>query len=375
MRIVIYNFNRFTSVLLSFFFVIIMFGCQQKKFDQVSEIKISNDSRVIFKIDERTEFFRTIFNIAVQDDLNENSQPCETEYLERVNSHFLPFKNHPIIHWVYDDENIGIDFSAIGLMYYDLENFEFNTIYEKELKSIGLSKAVLDSVKPLMIDFYQKSEFDKFFKANKDYYSQAITKIEGQVSKEKIFDKVMNFYQENNSKMQLNVFVELTNNSNNRALSFYENYSSTQRAYILGNFCERPNQSNNQNDILELDNDIRGILFHETSHLFTDKFLNKYIGDLNQYLSICQDCNELQIRDKVDHLIVRPLQAIMMKKFDNNISGHNYYMNKSKDIGKDVYMRLSRYNPDKEIPFENVYIDCINLIKESAQKMRISINE
>ena len=356
------------SLLINLLLLIICLACKEKTSGQTLDSKNNAENKVIFKIDERTEFFRTIFNIALHKDMDEDIQPCHTEYLERVNNHFLQFKSHPIINWVYEDENIGIDFSTIGLMYKDLNKFEFNNAYEKELKSIGLSRKILDSVKPLMIDFYQKSEFSKFFKSNKVYYIQAISIIESQVSKEKLFDKVMSFYQKNKNAMELNVFVELTNNANSRAVPFYENYNATKRAYILGNFCDLPSKSHNKNKILKLDNDIRGILYHETSHLFTDKLLDKYIGNLNQYHSICEDCNELQIRDKVDHLIVRPLQAIMMKRFDNNNAGNDFYLSNSKGAGKEVYKRLSQYQPESEISFEKVYIDCINLIKESSEK-------
>jgi len=357
---------RKTYFPIGLFLIIIVFACKEKKTNE--NLKLETENKVVFKIDERTEFFRTIFNIAAQDVLPEDIRPCQTEYLKRVNGQFLQYKNHPLINWIYEDENIGIDFSTIGLMYKDLNKFEFNDIYEKELQSIGLTKKVLDSVRPLMIDFYQKSGFGKFFKENKEYYNQAISVIESQVSKEKLFDKVMRFYQEKNNEMELDVFVELTNNANNRAMSFYENYSITKRAYILGNFCELPSKSDNKNETLKLDNDIRGILYHETSHLYTDKLLDKYIGNLNQYKSICNDCNEIQIRDKVDHLIVRPLQAIMMKRFDKNNTGDDFYLKNSKDIGKKVYTRLSQYDPESKIPFEKVYNDCINLIKESASE-------
>lgn len=355
-------------VQLHFLIVLFLFGCKEKKINNTIPTETDTENKVVFKIDERTEFFRTIFNIAVQDDLSEDIRPCHTAYLKRVNAQFLPFKEHPIINWIYEDETIGIDFSAVGLMFNDLKQFEFNSIYNKELQSIGLSKETLDSITPFMIDFYQKSNFNKFFNDNKSYYAKALSKIQKQVSEEKIFDKVMHFYQQNGTGLELHVFVELTNNANNRATSFYDKYNSKKRAYILGNICEMPEKSNMGNEFLELNNDIRGILYHETSHLFTDKLLNKHIGDLAQYKVICSDCSDIQIMDKVDHMIVGPIQAIMMKKFDQNNAGNDFFLERCKDIRKEVYKRLFEYDPKGDIPFEKVYIDCINLIKNSTKK-------
>ena len=352
--------------LINFFIVLSIFGCKEKKSNKKLKTENHNESKVVFKIDERTEFFRTIFNIAAQDVLPEDIRPCQTEYLKRVNNHFLQFKDHPLIEWVYDDENIGIDFSTIGLMYNDLKKFEFDTNYEKELKYYGLNKKTLNSIKPLMIDFYQKSEFDNFFKNNEEYYQQAISKIENQVTEEKLFDKVMSFYQEKKDGLELIVFVELTNSANNKAIDFYDNYNPDKRAIILANYCEEYAKPSEANEFMELDNSIRGVLYHETSHLFTSKLLDKHIGELKQYKSICEDCNDIQIIDKVDHMIVYPLQAVMMKRFDDNNRGGDFYLNKCEDIRKEIYKRLSEYQPENKIPFEKTYIDCINLIKESA---------
>lgn len=355
------------SFLITYLVILtISFSCKNKKV--IENIKTEKESEITFKIDERTEFFRTIFNIASQNDLPKDIRPCQTDYLKRVNKHFLQFKNHPLIKWVYDNENIGIDFSTIGLMYKDLESFEFDTIYLKELKGYGLDKKILDYIQPLLIDFYKKSKFKDFFKSNRNYYHKAISKIEKQVSKEKLFNKVMNFYQENQTGLELIVFVELTNNANNKAIVFFDNYNEKKRAIILGNYCDIYTKPNSSNEIIELDNYVKGILYHETSHLFTSKLLKKHIGNLDNYKSICKDCNDVQITDKIDHMIVFPLQAIMMQQFDHNNNGHNFYINKCTDVRQKIYNRLTEYKPNDKMSFEKTYIDCINLIKQSALK-------
>ena len=354
---------RYISILL----LIIIFSCKEKTKNE-NEIYGDNTSgKIIFKIDKRTEFFRTIFNIAAQNDLPEELRPCQTEYLKRVNKHFLPLKNHPLIKWIYDNDNIRIDFSTIGLMYKDLSEFEFDTIYSKELKNYGITEKTLDSIRPLMIDFYKKSKFEKFFKSNKSYYKKSLSKINKQVNDEKILNKVANFYQSNIKGLELIVFIELTNNANNKAVVFYDHYNPKKRAVILANLCDFPNKSTSNNEILELDDNIKTRLYHELSHLFTNKLLHKNIGNLKQYKSICKDCNDLQIIDKVDHMIVNPLQAILMKRIENNNEGKSFFLNKCKDVRKGIYQRLNKYRPENKIPFEKTYVDCINLIKKSAK--------
>ena len=358
--------NSFLFILSALLVLII--SCKEKTNHNKSPQTNKSESKVIFKIDERTEFFRTIFNIAAQDVLPEDFRPCQTEYLKDVNNHFLKFKTHPMIHWVYDDEEIGIDFSTIGLMFEDLETFEFDSRYSAELNSFGVTEKTLDSIRPLLIDFYKASDFESFFKSHQDYYKKAISNIEKEVSEATLFDKVMDFYQEYQCDLELIVFVELTNNANNKAVEFYDHYNPKKRAIILANICGNPSDASKSNDVLELDNDLRGILYHETSHLFTSKSLNKYIGELDQYNSICEDCSDVKIKDKIDHMIVSPLQALMMQRFDGNDKGSKFYMKECDDVRKEIFQRLNDYHPEDTVRFENVYSDCINLIKNSAKE-------
>lgn len=344
-------------------------SCKQADKKEPLKSQKFEKSKVIFKIDEGTEFFRTIFNLAIQDQSPDDLKPCQTEYLEKVNEHFLPFKDHPLIRWIYDDENIGIDFSAIGLMYKDIETFEFDPAYSKELKTFGINKHTLDSVRPLMIDFYQKSQFGTFFKNNQTYYQQALSKIQQQVNDEELFDKVMAFYQSEEKGLEFVVFVELTNNANSKAILFYDRFNPKKRAMILANHCESYDQPDASNEILTLDSSKKGVLFHESSHLFTDRLLTENLGDLKQYEFICEDCSPEKMTDRIDHLIVYPLQGLLMKRFDNNDEGHEFFLNTCTDVRKEIYQKLMAYHPENEIPFEITYRECLDLIKHNKSKI------
>ena len=166
-----------------------------------------------------------------------------------------------------------------------------------------------------MKEFYQKTSQTQFFRNNKEFYNKAISKIKTQIWDEKLFGKVLEFYQSNQKGLELIVFIELTNNANNKAVSFYDNYNTEKRAMILANICDVPKEANKFSHILELDNDIHWTIYHETSHLFTHKLLEENIGELNHYNLICEGYCDIQIRDKIDHLIIFPLQGIMSDKF------------------------------------------------------------
>jgi len=355
-------------VFSSIFLFMALLGCKGEKEtkEEIKEVPLENS--VTFRIDERTEFLRTVFNIAVQYEISEDTQPCKTPYLERVNSHFLKFKDHPLMQWIYNDESVGMDFSTVGLMFKDLETFAFDTTYTKELKPLGLTKKKLDSVRPFMVDFYQKSKFHEFFKSNEAYYKEAISNIEQQVSEEQLIDKVLNFYQSDAEGLELIVFVELTNNANNKAVSFYDNYNPKKRAVILTNLCDMPDEATPANAVLSLDEDIISILYHETSHLFTQPLLEKYVGDLAQYKTLCEDCSDLVILDDVDHKVVRPLQGILAARYNNDFRGRDFFTNSCTDVRKEIYKRLMAYQPDGDVTFEEVYLDCINLIKKEVSK-------
>lgn len=357
-----------TSLLISLLFILTLFACKEnnRKENTITEKKEPN--KVTFKVDERIEVLRIAFNLAVQDYIDPEMLPCDTEYSKRVNNHFKEFKNQQLIKYIDELPNIHFDFPTIGLMYKNCESFEFENIYSKELSSFGITKSEIDSLQPLLIDFYKISDFKTFFNKNKKYYRNAIEKIEKQVNDEKLFDYVLNFFQSKEQGLEMVVFVELTNSYNNKAISFYDNYNPKKRATLLGNICEKKDSITTTNEILELDNNRRGTLYHETSHLFTDKLLDKYIGELNQYKSLCENCNDIQIKDKIDHLIVYPLQELMSYRQFGKDDGRNFYLNKCKDVRKDIYIKLSEYKPENGIPFEKTYMECMELIKKSASE-------
>ncbi|MFD2909408.1 DUF4932 domain-containing protein [Flavobacterium ardleyense] len=355
-------------LLLSLFYVLLLSSCKDQNESENPIIKTPETKKVVFQVDERIEFLRIVFNIAVEDFIDHDMLPCATEYSKRVSQHFDPFKNHTLIKYVNELPNIAIDFPTIGLMFTDCKSFQFEKTYTNELSNFGISKNELDSLQPLLLDFYKTSDFENFFATNDIYYKKALEKIEKQVNEEKLFDYITDFYHSNEKDLQMIVFVELTNNANNKAISFFDNYNTKKRATILGNMCDIPEEPTSDNEILELDNTKRSILYHETSHLFTDKLLNKYIGAFSQYESLCEDCSEIQIKDKVDHLIVFPLQTLLSYRKYGKDDGHNFYLNECKDVRRDIYLKLSEYQPENKTPFEQTYAQCIELIKKAALK-------
>lgn len=353
------------NIFIAFILFLVVF--QSCKEDKESSIKKENTSnRVSFKIDERIELLRIAFNLAVEDVTSQNNLPCQTEYAKKTSDYFKSFKSHPLVSELYENDNVMFDFPTIGLMFDDLDDLNFNSKYYKELKSFRLSKTELDSLKPLIKDFYLKSDFKTFFNSNRGYYKKAISNLKNQVKSEAVFDSITKFYQSDQQDLELIVFVDLTNNVVNKAVSFYDNYNPSKRAIVLANLCNEIDKPNKTNKVLVLNNDVKRVLYHETSHLFTSKLLDKYVDDLNQYRSLCKDCNDIQLKDKIDHLIVIPLQAVLQKRLNNDNEGHDYFISRKEDIRKEIYLKLQDYNPNNSIPFEKIYKECIDLIKKKC---------
>ncbi|WP_306350071.1 DUF4932 domain-containing protein [Flavobacterium sp. '19STA2R22 D10 B1'] len=333
--------------------------------------RIQNPSKneIIFKVDERTEFFRTIYNLAVDDVIDDKLKPCETEYYKSVKAYFNPYKNHPLMAYILNNDNIGVDFSVVGLMYKNFETFEFDSYYLDELKGMGISEQEIKEMKPLLLDFYKKSNFRKFFKSHQNYYLKAVENLKIEAEKEQLFESIEQFYQSQKEGLKFIIFVELTNNANNRALSFYEHNNPKTRALILTNLCTDINSPTETNKFLTLEGK-RRILYHEISHIFTNELLNKYIGNISDYKSLCKECDEVKIRDYVDHAIVNPLQAILMKRLGNDTSGELYFLTECKDVRKDIYIRLALYNPKDIISFESVYKECIEILQKKSAEIK-----
>lgn len=345
-------------------FTILCWNCKDK--NNTTPINQTNRNKVTFKIDERIEILRIGFNLAVQDYIDKEMLPCKTTYADKINTHFAAFKKHPFIKYIDDLPNIAFDFPTIGLMLKNNGSFEFNDVYAEELRGLGLTTEEMKTLQPLMVDFYKKSNFESFFKENEAYYKKAIGNIENQVNDENLFGYVSDFFQSKQHDLDFVVFVELTNSSNNKAISFYDNYNPKKRATLLANVCEANDSISSTNEILELDANRRTILYHESSHLFTDKLFNTYVGELSQYESLCENCNESQLRDYIDHLIIYPLQELMSYRQFGKDNGHNFYLNKCTDVRKAIYTKLTEYQPENGIPFEETYKQCIALIKQAA---------
>ena len=356
-----------THILIALFFSMMVLFCRGEGKTNNIASKV-NSNNVDFRIDERTEFFRTILNLAIEDSIDEELRPCQTRYYQRVKGHFASLENHPLIQYLRNHQTIMLDFSTIGLMYATLESFEFDEAYYRELDHYGITREALDSISPLLSDFYQTSSFRKFFQENRSYYDSAVRQIKQQVIREDLLGSLQTFYQSEGDSYELTVFVELTNNANNKAVSFYDHYNPNKRALILANICDRPEDVSSANEVLVLDNDTRGVMYHELSHLFTHSLLKKHTRNLTPYRSLCNNCSEDHLIDIIDHMMVNPLQAVLSQKLDHYSRKADFFLNEYSDVRKDVFLRLNEYDPEDSVMFEEVYADCLALIRQSASK-------
>jgi len=345
-----------------------LYSCKSTASRNTLSFQQSNQQKneVIFTVDERTEFFRTVFNLAAANELDEKMRPCETGYYKETKEYFKSYLNHPLLAYVLNNDNIRIDFSTLGLMYKDFESFEFDNSYLNDLKDLGLTEKDLNELKPLLLDFYQKTNFKKFFFDHQPYYKKAVAGLQSEIQKEQLFDQIEFFYQSRRENLKFIVFVELTNNANNKALPFYDHNNPNIRALILTNLCDSIQNPKLTNDVLTLDPDKRNILCHEISHIFTIALLEKYIGKLSDFKSLCKDCSDVKTKDFIDHRIISPLQAILIKRLNNDLTGEIFFETKCTDIRKEVYKILKTYDPNGDIPFETIYKECVEIIRKGA---------
>lgn len=345
--------------------LLLITNCNQNQQDIKGAVK---PNKITFEVNEGTEFLLTAFNLAIGDEVPEDYKPCETSYTKSLNAYFLPHKEHPFIKYIYDNVNSGTDFASIGLIITNFETMELSSNIDKELIRQNTYTDDIDNFRTLATEFYTETKFNLFFESHKRYYVNSISNIEKQLDSEHLLESIQEFYQDDRIGLELKVFVELTNNNENQAVDFYDNYNPNIRAITLGNFCDSSTESTAKNEQLDL-KDYQGVLCHELSHLYTTGiFLDKYIGNVEDFRALFDDdLTTTQIKDRVDHIIIRPLQALLTKKIFNDLTGSDFYKKQSNTIEKDVYQLFSRYEPNATKRFEYYYKEALELIRNSAK--------
>ncbi|WP_081802099.1 DUF4932 domain-containing protein [Aquimarina atlantica] len=349
---------------LMLLFIVLIASCKQK--DKERKIT-SNPNKITFEVNEGTEFLLTAFNLAVEKEMSDEYKPCETSYVKRLNDYFAEYKEHPFLKYIFDEVNSGTDFSSVGLVITNLETMELNSDIDIELIKRKIYTNDINNFRKLAADFYRVTKFNSFFKSNKEYYATSNSKIKRQVEAENLLGKIQEFYQDDRDGLEFKVFVELTNNSESQAVDFYDNYNPNIRAITLGNFCDLSSESKPQNEVLDIEN-YQGVFCHEISHLYTTSiFLDKYIGDVEDFRVLFDDkLTKLQIKDRVDHMIIRPLQAVLTKRIFNDLAGSNFYKKQPNSIEKNIYLLFSEYKPNGNKTFESYYKEAIKIIRNKG---------
>lgn len=352
------------KIALAFSVIFLITSCNKSK-NEIESPRVEN--KITFEVNEATEFLITAFNLAVEEETPDEYMPCETDYVKRLNTYFANFKTHPFLDFIYDNVNSGTDFSSVGLLITNLNTMEFNSEINTEFLKQKLYTDDLSNFRKLAADYYKVTNFNSFYNSNTNNYINAVSKLKNQVETENLTQKIQDYYNDNRMGLEFKIFVALTNNNESKAIDFYDNYNPNVRALILGNFCDTGSESTDKNEILELE-DYQGILCHEISHLYTTSvYLDKYIGNIEDFRNLFDDdLTDSQIKDNVDHMLIRPLQSILTKRIFNDLAGNNYYSNQPNTIEKDIYLLFSGYDPSDSVPFENYYKKAIELIRAKA---------
>lgn len=125
-------------------------------------------------VDERVELLSIVFRLA---DCDEYTSTKNKEYVDRIQSHFTPFKDHKLIKYTQKIRKYGIGYDAVMQMAIHIgvsPEFkplkEFNETIPEQRWGEKRAKQFLE----LLRDFYTYARCKDFFEQEKGYYSEIV---------------------------------------------------------------------------------------------------------------------------------------------------------------------------------------------------------
>lgn len=139
-------------------------------------------SEIKATIDERVELMSIVFRLAGSSEYNFDHAK---QYVQAINVHFAPYKNHPLITYatqLKEERKLGYDAVMAMAVHLHLHRGNVLQIEESENTLDGRwGKEQQKKFTTLLADFYKESKFNRFFKSHRKEYSKVT----------EAFDKVM----------------------------------------------------------------------------------------------------------------------------------------------------------------------------------------
>ena len=148
-----------------------------KSNSDVSKSSIVRKNKTVFKIKKRTESYRVVYNLIIENKIDEDLLLNKTEYLKRMNSYFSKFKNHPLIDYLYNTYTLTYGLLTADPMLNTIAKFEFYNAPIKELPWFRVSKNEFDLLQPLFLDFTKNQTLNHSYPISIDTIKKLFIKL------------------------------------------------------------------------------------------------------------------------------------------------------------------------------------------------------
>ena len=264
------------TILKSFLILIFSFSYGQSK-----KLKIYTD--------ERIELLNIIQYLSGYPVLN---QSTNLEYKKEIEIYFKDFKNHNVVllnNKVYRIF-LGFDRAVNYILHYDLPNFNLISEFDKkELENLNAiqSRDSLIIIRNEFKDFYEKSNFNLFFKNHSKFYKKINKPTIKELNKQDVISILEDHYGEKNYSYSI-ILAPLLHDGG------YEVDIKNELGKNLYAIIGPKYDSINKIPVFDTQNILSEYVIHEFSHSLCNPIIDKYFDKLKQ-----SDCLLIPIEDKI----------------------------------------------------------------------------
>jgi len=253
---------------------------------------IVNAQQITTKVDERVELMCVVFRLAEAREYVNDNIP---KYTGIVDVHFLPHKNHELIEYTQRLRGVyGIGYNAPMSLaaHLQIENgkVKLNSNFNKNQIEYRWHQDSLPKYIDLLNDFYQKTEFDKFFQSNADFYAKSEQNFKTHITDNVNFTWFENFFGTKTPE-QFILVLGLLNGGNNYGANT-ESLDGLEEIYsIIG--C--------RSDSLGMPQYSPGatsIVAHEFNHSFCNPLIHKFYLELYPHAQTFFSLVETEMRQQ-----------------------------------------------------------------------------
>jgi hypothetical protein len=246
-------------------------------------------------------------------------QPNPSAYSKEALAYFGKYKDHPAVKKVISFGDTYTDLVELGWCMSDFPNIK---IYEPAdlgwYKRYG-KENVLEYMK-LCKDFFNDTQFWKFFQEHQVRYTQWGDELKGKVDSGKLIDKLKDFYRYN-SDVRWDICIDPLNSWGSHAImtKILNPQYSDWVVYNTGFFTR--NGPADKDPVFEFKN-FENLVWHEGSHVYINGLLKKYEKEINEMDYLFNKDDEGMKRNQIsnwaycfDENVVRSVTAALYKKY------------------------------------------------------------